>query len=56
MLKKLLFNRYTLVGLLVFMLMVGVSVFSLDVPLGDAMLYSFILTVVGMAVTWWQYG
>lgn len=31
-------------------------IFSLDVPPGEALLSSFILTVVGMAVAWWNYG
>ncbi|NOH03018.1 MAG: hypothetical protein HND47_14200 [Chloroflexi bacterium] len=56
MLKEILLNRYVLAGALVFALLILISVFSLDIPLGEAFLYSSILTIVGMGVTWWSYG
>jgi len=55
MLKKFFSMPYLVAGVVVFILLVALSVFSLDVPIGEALLYSFILTVVGMAVVWWKY-
>lgn len=54
--KKIFSFPHLVAGALVFILLVALSVFSLDVPLGEALLYSLILTVVGMAVVWWNYG
>lgn len=55
-LKKFISIPHLAAGAIVFILMVAISVFSLDVPFGEALLYSLILTVVGMVVVWWQYG
>ncbi|GEM_PF-4910038 len=56
MLKNIIFSPYGIVGIVAYIFLVILSVFWLEVPLGEALLYSFILTVVGVAVTWWNYG
>lgn len=55
-LKKIIFSPYGIVGVAMYVVLVVLSVFWLDVPLGEAALYSLILTIVGVAVTWWNYG
>lgn len=54
MLKKILSHPSTLAGLAVFVLLSLIGVFALGLPLSEAVFFSFILTVVGMAVVWWQ--
>lgn len=56
MLKDFLLSRYVIVGVLMYVFLVVLSVFSLDVPLGEALLYAGVLTVVGVIVTWWNHG
>lgn len=56
MLKKIIFSPYGIVGVVMYAFLVVISVFWLDVPLGESLLYSLILTIVGLAVTWWNYG
>lgn len=56
MFKKIIFSPYGIVGVVMYIFLVVLSVFWLDVPLGEALLYCLILTAVGIAVTWWRYG
>ncbi|GAB4577726.1 MAG: hypothetical protein Fur0022_04570 [Anaerolineales bacterium] len=55
MFKKIIFSPYAIIAVIAYIFLVVLSVFWLEVPLGEALLYCFILTAVGVVVTWWNY-
>jgi hypothetical protein len=55
MLKKVLINPYVIAGVIVFLLLLGISIFALDLSWSEALLGSAALTVVGIIAVWWKY-
>jgi len=47
-------KTYLLAGVIIFVLMVVLGL-SLDFSLGETILASLVLTVVGMITVWWQH-
>jgi hypothetical protein len=54
MLKKIFTNHFVIAGLVIFLILLGVFVFALDLSWGESLLASAALTVVGIGAAWWQ--
>ena len=53
MLKKIITNTYVIVGIILFVIMLAVLLW-LKVSLGEALMASLALTIVGIGVEWWR--
>lgn len=53
MLKKIITNTYVIVGIILFVIMLAVFLW-LKVSLGEALMASLALTIVGIGVEWWR--
>lgn len=54
MLKKLLKHPYIIGGIIAFLILFFVGVFALEVSVGESLLGSAVLTVVGVGGIWWK--
>lgn len=54
MLRKILTNHFVVAGFVIFLILLFVGVFALDLPWGESLLASAALTVVGIGAVWWQ--
>ena len=53
MLKKIITNTYVIVGIILFVILLAVLLW-LEVSLGDALMASLALAIVGIGVEWWR--
>jgi hypothetical protein len=54
MLKKFFTNQYMIAGILVFLLLLGIGLFAIDLTLGESLLLAMVVTVMGVGAAWWQ--
>ncbi|MBI5935491.1 MAG: hypothetical protein HY867_17450 [Chloroflexi bacterium] len=54
MLKKFIKNPYVIAGIVIFILLFTLGVFALEFSIGESMLYSAALAIIGVGSYWWK--